>query len=109
MDTQPGVLLRIFVSETDKHDGVSLYEWLIDQANRNGLAGATATRGIAGYGAHHRVHSAKILRLSLELPVVVEIIDTEENVRRFADLVGPAILEGLISIEPVEFRIAKRT
>ena len=73
---EEGQLLRIFVGESDKHDGKPLYEWLVLKAREQGLAGATVLRGIEGFGAHSRLHTAKILRLSEDLPIVVELVDT---------------------------------
>ena len=64
-----GKLLRIFIGESDKHEGLPLYEWIVRQARENGLAGATVLRGLEGYGAHSRLHKAKILRLASDLPL----------------------------------------
>ncbi len=102
MNFQQGCLLRIFLGESDKHDGMPLYEWIIEQAREHGIAGATAVRGIAGYGAHHRIHTAKVLRLSLDLPIIVEIADLEEKIRQFIDLIRPALCDGLATLEPIE-------
>jgi hypothetical protein len=101
---QEGHLLRIFVGENDKHGGKPLYEWLVLEARARGLAGATVLRGIEGFGAHSRVHTAKILRLSEDLPIVVEIVDTRDKIERFLPLVEGAIQEGLATIERVEIR-----
>src|SRR5574337_963496 len=86
---QEGYLLRIFVGESDRHSGKPLYEWIILKAREQGLAGATALRGLMGYGAHSRLHTFKIERLSLDLPVVVEIVDSREKLEAFLDLIGP--------------------
>jgi PII-like signaling protein len=72
-------LLRIFVGETDKHGHISVYEKIVTEARKNGLAGATVYRGIMGYGSNSRIHTAKVLRLSEDMPLVIEIVDTEEN------------------------------
>jgi PII-like signaling protein len=101
---QEGHLLRIFVGEGDKHEGKPLYEWLVLQAREHGLAGATVLRGIEGFGAHSRMHTAKILRLSEDLPIVVEIVDTREKIEAFMPLVDHAIAEGLATLEKVEVR-----
>ena len=103
MNFQHGCLLRIFLGEGDKHHGMALYEWIVEQARERGIAGATAVRGIAGYGAHHRIHTAKVLRLSLDLPVIVEIADEEEKIRQFLDAIRPALHDGLATLEPIEF------
>ena len=78
-----GHLLRIFIGESDKYDGKPLYEWIIHKAREYGIAGATVLRGIEGFGAHSRIHTSKILRLSEDLPVVIEIVDTLEKIDNF--------------------------
>jgi PII-like signaling protein len=95
-------LLRIFVGELDTYEGEPLYQWLIEEARRQGLAGATALRGLEGFGVHKEVHTAKLLELSVDLPVVVEIIDTGENIDQFMTRVDNAIKEGLATIERVQ-------
>jgi uncharacterized protein len=101
---EEGHLLRIFIGESDRRDGKPLYEWLVLKARELGLAGATVLRGIEGFGAHSRLHTAKILRLSEDLPVVVEIVDTRERIEAFMPLVDEAIAEGLATLEPVQIR-----
>lgn len=100
-----GKLLRIFIGETDKHDGVPLYEWIVRQAREQGLAGATVLRGLEGFGAHSRLHTAKILRLSADLPIVIEIVDIEEKIEAFLPTIDEAIGEGLATLEKVEVRL----
>jgi PII-like signaling protein len=99
-----GKLLRIFIGESDKRDGLPLYEWIVRKAREEGLAGATVLRGLEGYGAHSRLHTAKILRLSSDLPIVVEIVDTEEKIESFLPLMDDAVSEGLATVEKVEVR-----
>lgn len=99
-----GKLLRIFIGENDKYEGHPLYEWIVRRAREHGLAGATVLRGLEGFGAHSRLHTAKILRLSSDLPIVVEIVDTEEKIESFLPLVDAAIGEGLATVERVEVR-----
>jgi PII-like signaling protein len=101
---QDGSLLRVFIGEDDKHDGKPLYEWLVLKARERGLAGATVLRGIMGFGAHSRLHTFKIERLSLDLPIVVEIVDTSERLEAFLAEIDPAIHEGLATIEKVTIR-----
>ena len=101
---EEGHLLRIFVGESDKHEGKPLYEWLVLKAREHGLAGATVLRGIEGFGAHSRLHTAKILRLSEDLPIVVEIVDTREKIEAFMPEVDHAIVEGLATLERVQVR-----
>ncbi len=99
-----GKLLRIFIGELDTHEGQPLYQWLVEEARRNGLAGATVLRGMGGYGAHSRLHSAKVLRLAVDLPIVVEIVDTEEKIEAFLPIIDAAIPEGLATVERVQIR-----
>ena len=99
-----GHILRIFIGESDRHDGALLYEWIVQQARQHGLAGATVLRGIEGFGAHSRVHTARILRLSEDLPIIVEIVDTLEKIEAFLPAIDAAIPEGLATIERVQIR-----
>lgn len=101
---ETGQLLRIFIGEDDKHEGIPLYEWIVRMARESGLAGSTVLRGLEGFGAHSRLHTAKILRLSSDLPIVVEIVDTPEKIEKFLPLVDDAIKEGLATLEKVEIR-----
>lgn len=99
-----GSLLRIFIGEDDKHEGSPLYEWIVRKAREHGLAGATVLRGIEGFGAHSRVHTAKVLRLSTDLPIVIEIVDARDKIEAFLPIVDAAITEGLATIERVDVR-----
>ncbi len=99
-----GKLLRIFIGESDKYKGQPLYEWIVLKARDRGMAGATVLRGLEGFGAHSRLHTAKILRLSSDLPIVVEIVDTENKIESFLPLIDDAIGEGLATVERVEVR-----
>ncbi len=101
---QDGHLLRIFLGESDRHEGRPLHEWIVRKAREYGLAGATVLRGLEGYGAHSRLHTAKILRLSADLPIVIEIVDTREKIEAFMPLIDGAIGEGLATLEKVEIR-----
>jgi len=96
---EEGYLLRIFIGESDRHGEQPLYEWLVLSAREEGLAGATVLRGIMGFGPQSRIHTAKILRLSQDLPIVVEIVDTEERLEAFLELVKGDIREGLVTLE----------
>ena len=100
-----GKLLRIFIGESDKHEGKPLYEWLVIQAKAQGLAGATVLRGLMGFGANSRIHTSKILRLSLDLPIIVEIVDTNEKVQRFLSSVEDAFQGGLVTLEKADVHI----
>ena len=99
-----GSLLRIFIGESDKHEAMPLYEWIVRKAREQGLAGAPVLRGLEGFGAHSRVHTAKILRLSTDLPIVVEIVDSLEKIEAFLPAVDGAIREGLATLEKVQIR-----
>ena len=99
-----GYLLRIFVGESDRHEGKPLYEWLVRKAREEGLAGATVLRGIEGFGAHSRLHTAKILRLSEDLPIIIEIVDALEKIEAFMPIVDGVIAEGLATLERVQVR-----
>ena len=103
MDSETqGLLLRIFVGDSDRYQGRPLYEALMLKAREVGLAGATVIRGVAGFGAHSRIHTAKILRLSADLPVVVEIADEESKIRAFLPWVEKMVQEGLVTLERVQ-------
>ena len=94
-------LLRIFIGESDKHKGRPLYEVITEQARAFGLAGCTVLRGILGFGAASRIHSSKILRLSVDLPLVVEIVDAPEKIEAFLPRIDGIIGDGLITLEKV--------
>ncbi len=99
-------LLRIFLGELDKHKGVPLYEALTIAAKKQGVAGVTVFRGILSYGASSRIHTAKLLELSSDLPIIVEIVDTQEKIDNFLTLADQLIEEAgcgaLITIEAAE-------
>ena len=99
-----GHLLRIFIGEADRHDGRALYEWIVEQARQQGLAGATVLRGLEGFGAHSHLHTAKILRLSMDLPIIIEIVDTKDKIDAFLPVIDGAVEEGLATVEKVDVR-----
>ena len=101
---EEGHLLRIYIGESDKQDGLPLYEWIVIKAREHGLAGSTVLRGLEGFGAHSRIHTARILRLSSDLPIVVEIVDTKEKIETFLPLIDSAIHEGLATMEKVKIK-----
>jgi PII-like signaling protein len=101
---EDGYLLRIFIGESDRHDGMLLYEWIVRTAKERGLAGATVLRGLEGFGARSRIHTARILDLSTDLPIVVEIVDTLDKIEAFLPTVDAAILDGLATVEKVQIR-----
>jgi hypothetical protein len=104
--TGEGKLLRIFLGEADHYRGQLLYEALVRKARELGLAGATVWRGIESYGARSRIHTTKILRLSEDLPIILEIVDSEDKIRSFLPELD-AMMEaagggGLVTLEKVE-------
>jgi PII-like signaling protein len=96
-----GLLLSIFVGESDTWHGKPLYEEIVKLVRQEGLAGATVLRGIEGFGAHSRIHTSRILRLSQDLPVVIEIVDQAERVEAVLPRLDEMIGEGLITLERV--------
>ena len=102
---EEGQLLRIFMGESDRYEGLPLYEWIVRQARQRGLAGATVLRGIAGFGAASRIHTSNILRLSLDLPIIVEIVDKPERIEAFLPVVDAAVKEGLVTLEKASIRL----
>ena len=103
--TGEGVLLRIFIGEADRHGGRPLTEVIVETARKRGLAGATAWKGFMGFGAHSRRHTAKVLRLSTDLPVVIEIVDTREKIEAFLPELEGLVGEGLVTLERADVRI----
>jgi uncharacterized protein len=106
-----GKLLRVFIGEADRWEGQPLYEAIVEQAKRAGLAGATVWKGFMGFGAHSRLHTAKILRLSEDLPIVIEIVDTAEKIETFVPVLERMVQEGLVTLERAEvlmYRATKR-
>ncbi|MEI6676034.1 MAG: DUF190 domain-containing protein [Verrucomicrobiota bacterium] len=95
-------LLRIFIGESDRHDGQPLYEAIVLAARTLGLAGATVMRASMGYGAASRLHTAKILRLSADLPMVVEIVDSEDKIHAFLPTLEAMLDGGLVTLQPVQ-------
>ena len=98
---ETALLLRVFIGEDDRFEGHPLYEAIVLKAREQGLAGATVLRGPMGFGHSSRVHTAKILRLSEDLPIVVEIIDHEEKITAFLPILDSMVKGGLVSLEEV--------
>jgi uncharacterized protein len=94
-------LLRIFVGETDKHGHRPLYEVIVEEARKRGMAGATVLRGVMGFGKASRIHTFKILRLSEDLPIVIEIVDKPERIAAFLPDLDQMIGEGLVTLEEI--------
>ncbi|WKZ37842.1 MAG: DUF190 domain-containing protein [Anaerolineales bacterium] len=104
---QEGYLLRIFIGESDKHEHKPLYEWIVLLAREQGLAGATVLRGMMGFGANSVIRTFKIERLSEDLPIIVEIVDTKEKLESFLDLIDEHIQAGLVTLEKAQIRFYK--
>ena len=96
------LLLRVFLGESDRSDGRPLYERIVLEAREMHMAGATVLRGPMGFGRSSRLHTAKILRLSEDLPIVIEIVDSEEKIRAFLDALEPIMGSGLVTLEKVQ-------
>ncbi len=92
-------LMRIFIGESDKYHGKPLYEALLEKFREKGLAGATVIRGVAGFGASSVVHTAKVLRLSLDLPLIIEVVETDEAIQGILPDLDDMIGGGLITLE----------
>jgi uncharacterized protein len=107
MENNPNAkLLRIFIGESDKHGQLPLYEEIVLEAKKQRLSGATVTRGIMGFSANSKIHTTKLLEISSDLPLVIEIIDMEEKIREFLKTVDQLFKQsksgGLVTIEKVE-------
>ncbi len=101
-DATQGTLLRIFVGESDRHGGLPAYEAIVRKARELHLAGATVLRGMMGFGAHSRMHTAKILRLSEDLPIVVEIVDAREKIDELMPFLDEVLTDGMVTMERVD-------
>ncbi|MDD5258387.1 MAG: DUF190 domain-containing protein [bacterium] len=99
---EEGMLLRIFVGETDKYQGKPLYEQIVLKARELNMAGATVMRGIMGFGADSRMHTSKILQLSNDLPIVIELVDVQEKIDLLMPFLDETVTEGLITLEKVK-------
>jgi PII-like signaling protein len=99
--TSEGTLLRIFIGDSDRHQGRPLYRVLVERAHALGIAGATVLQGPMGFGRHSRVHTAKLAELSSDLPIVIELVDTDEMIQRFMTEVDALVQEGLVTLEKV--------
>ena len=98
---EQGMLLRIFIGESDKYEGMPLYEKIVLKAREMNLAGATVTRGVMGFGADSRLHTSKFLRLSEDMPMVIELVDKEERLKLLIPFLDEVVEEGLITLEKV--------
>lgn len=108
MSFEQGQLLRIFIGEKEKHDGKPLYDWLLKAAKEHGLAGGTVIRAMEGFGAHSNIHSAKLLDLSTDLPIIIELVDEPKKIENFLPIVDSVIQEGLATVEEVRIRLYRK-
>jgi PII-like signaling protein len=99
--SEDGQLLRIFIGESDRWQGKPLYEAIILKAREMGIAGATMLRGLMGFGAASRIHTAKILRLSQDMPIVIEIVDSADKIDSLLPIVDEMVEEGMVTVERV--------
>ena len=99
---EDGYLLRIFIGESDRHGQHPLYEAIVLKARETGLAGATVVRGVMGFGKNSVIHTAKILRLSEDLPMIIEIVDSPEKVEAFLPALDEMITDGLVTLERIK-------
>lgn len=97
-----GKLLRIFIGESDKHGRKPLYQAIVEMLREEGMAGATVLRGIEGFGATSHLHTARILRLSEDLPIVIEVADTAERIEAIMPRIDEMISDGMVTLERVE-------
>lgn len=102
---EDGYLLRIIVGESDKKEGIPLYEWLVRRAKQEKIAGATVLRGVESFGANSHIHTSKILQLSTDLPMIVEIVDELEKIENFMPIVDGAMTGGLVTLEKVKIKL----
>lgn len=97
-----GLLVRIYIGESDSWHGRPLYQAIVERLRERGLAGATVLRGIEGYGAKARLHTTRILRLSEDLPILIEVVDQEDRLRAVLPELDAMVDDGLITLERVE-------
>jgi uncharacterized protein len=105
-----GKLVRIFIGESDTWHGKPLYQAIVRRIREEGIAGATVLRGIEGFGASSRLHTSRVLRLSEDLPLVIEIVDSDERIERLLPILDEMVVEGMVTIEKVQilaYRAAK--
>jgi len=106
---QEGALLRIIIGESSRYRGRQLYEWIVTKARECGIAGATVTRGMMGYGANSRIKTASILRLSEDLPVIIELVDEQQLLEDFLEIIDPVLGEGLVTMEKMHIRMYRHS
>jgi PII-like signaling protein len=98
----PALLARIYIGEADHHDGRPLYQAIVEHLRARGIAGVTVLRGIEGYGAKSHLHTTRILRLSEDLPILIEVVDQEDRLRAILPDLDAMVPDGLITLEKIE-------
>jgi len=98
-------LLKIYIDSEDKYNGKPLWKVILTKAKENGIAGATVLKAIAGIGSHSEIHTITLLPLSINLPIVIEIVDLEEKIGKFIKILDEIVEEGLITVQDVEVKI----
>ena len=101
MDTQTAVLLKIYIGESDRHHGKPLYKYILEYLRENDIAGATVFRGLSGYGKTSVIHTSSIVRLSTDLPILIEVVDSREKIDSIRDELLEIMDEGLITEEKI--------
>jgi PII-like signaling protein len=99
---QPGKMLRIYIGQDDRWEGKPLYEQIVERLRQAHAAGATVYKGAMGYGAHQRLHTSGRLGLSRDLPIMIAVVDTDENIRRILPLIDDMVMEGLVVLSDVD-------
>ena len=106
---QEAQVLKIYISENDKYNRISLYEAIVNEAKELSLSGVTVTRGVLGFGRHSHIHTTKLLRLSDDLPVVIEIVDSSENISKMMPFIEENLKDGLVTIGKVQAILYSQT
>jgi PII-like signaling protein len=103
-----GQRVRVYIDENDQWHGAPLYAAIVQEARKRGMAGATVARGVMGYGAHAVIHEPHVFQITSSLPIVVEMVDTNEKVRQFLPVLESMVKEGMIAISDVEMIVYHR-
>jgi PII-like signaling protein len=108
MKLDDGLLLRIYIGEQDRYEDEPLDQWLVSAAHTHGISGATVLRGLQGFGADGRLHTARVIRLSTDLPLVIEMVDQSDKIESFLDTIDQALQQGLVTVEKVRMKFYRK-
>ena len=108
MNLEDGLLVRIYIGEQDRYEDEPMHQWLLTAAHQQGIAGASVLRGLEGYGAEGRLHTARVLRLSTDLPLVIEMVDQPAKIETFLNTVDGALEQGLVTVEKVRMKAFRK-